>query len=169
MKRADLSPNPHDQALYRNEFHANFKESGNFSIQYPLTWYRTCFHARTATHYNTLQHTATHCNTLQHTATHCNTLQCATHDIAQVFMCDVGWLWLVGSFKLYVSFAGFRLFYRALLQKRPILLRSLLIVATPYRVRFSCAISCGVATTTRLLKIIGLFCKRIDLFCIRTL
>jgi len=31
-----------------------------------------------------------------------------------------------------VSFAEYRLFYRALLQKRPMILRSLLIVATPY-------------------------------------
>jgi len=45
---------------------------------------------------------------------------------------DMGWLRLVGSLKLYVSFAEYRLFYRALLQKRPIILRSLLIVATPY-------------------------------------
>ena len=44
----------------------------------------------------------------------------------------MGWLRLVGSLKLYVSFAGYSLFYRALLQKRPIILRSLLIVATPY-------------------------------------
>jgi len=44
----------------------------------------------------------------------------------------IGWLRLVGSLKLYVSFAEYRLFYRALLQKRPIVLRSLLIVATPY-------------------------------------
>ena len=44
------------------------------------------------------------------------------------------WLRLVGSLKLYVSFAEYRLFYRALLQKRPIILRSLLIVATPYHV-----------------------------------
>ena len=44
----------------------------------------------------------------------------------------MGWLWLVGSIKLYVSFAEYRLFYRALLQKRPIIVRSLLIVATPY-------------------------------------
>jgi len=43
----------------------------------------------------------------------------------------MGWLLLVGSLKLYVSFAENRLFYRALLQKRPIILRSLLIVATP--------------------------------------
>jgi len=39
----------------------------------------------------------------------------------------------VGSFKLYVSFAEYSLFYRALLQKRPVILRSLLIVATPFR------------------------------------
>jgi len=45
---------------------------------------------------------------------------------------NMGWLWLVGSFKLYLSFAEYRLFYRALLQKRPIILRSLLSIATPY-------------------------------------
>jgi len=39
----------------------------------------------------------------------------------------------VGSLQLQVSSAEHRLFYRALLQKRPIILRSLLIVATPYR------------------------------------
>jgi len=43
----------------------------------------------------------------------------------------MGWLRLVGSLKLQVSFAEYSLFYRALLQKRPIMLRSLLIVATP--------------------------------------
>ena len=41
-----------------------------------------------------------------------------------------GWLRLVGSFKSYVSFAEYSLFYGALLQKRPIILRSLLIEAT---------------------------------------
>ena len=35
-------------------------------------------------------------------------------------------------YKLQVSFAEYSLFYRALLQKRPIILRSLLIVATPH-------------------------------------
>ena len=44
----------------------------------------------------------------------------------------MGWLRLVGSSKLQVSFAEYRLFYRALLQKRPIILRSLLVEATPY-------------------------------------
>ena len=38
----------------------------------------------------------------------------------------MGWLRLVGSLKLQVSFAEYRLFYRALLQKRHIILRSLL-------------------------------------------
>jgi len=37
-----------------------------------------------------------------------------------------------GSLKFQVSFTEYRLFYRALLQKRPINLRSLLIVATSY-------------------------------------
>jgi len=44
----------------------------------------------------------------------------------------MGWLRLVSSLKLQVSFAEYSLFYRALLQKRPIILRSLLIAATPY-------------------------------------
>ena len=44
----------------------------------------------------------------------------------------MGWLRLVGSVKLQVSFAEYRLFYRALLQKRPIVLSILLTVATPY-------------------------------------
>jgi len=39
---------------------------------------------------------------------------------------------LVGSLKLHVSFAEYRPFYRSLLQKRPTILRSLLIVATQY-------------------------------------
>ena len=43
---------------------------------------------------------------------------------------DMGWLRLAGSWKLQVSFAEYRLFYRALLQKRPRILRSLLIMAS---------------------------------------
>ena len=43
----------------------------------------------------------------------------------------MGWLRLVGSLKLQVSFAENSLFYRALLQKRPIILRSLLTKAAP--------------------------------------
>ena len=42
------------------------------------------------------------------------------------------WLRLVGSSKLWVSFAEYSLFGRAFLQKRLIILRNLVIVATPY-------------------------------------
>ena len=51
-------------------------------------------------------------------------------DVSTVFH-GIWWLRLVGSFKLYVSFAEYRLFYGALLQKRPVILRSLLTKATP--------------------------------------
>ena len=57
--------------------------------------------------------------------------------------CDViimGWLRLVDSLKLQVYFAEYRLFYRAFLQNRPVILRSLLIVATPYHVLAMCII-----------------------------
>jgi len=59
------------------------------------------------------------------------------HNSLRIDMCyfhlegPMGWLWLVGSLKIQVSSAEYSLFYRALLQKRPIILRSLLIVATP--------------------------------------
>jgi len=108
----------------------------------------------TTIHYTTLQCTATQHTTLQRSATHCNTQQ---HTLTGIAVCVVrnffefhilvqrhiatldlqnlppmGWLRLVGSLKSIVSFAEYRLFYRALLQKRPIIWRGLLIVATPY-------------------------------------
>ena len=46
---------------------------------------------------------------------------------------DMGWLRSVGSIKLQLSSAEYRLFYRSLLRKRPIILLILLIVATPQR------------------------------------
>jgi len=52
---------------------------------------------------------------------------------------DMGWLRFVGSLKLYVSLQNIGLFYRALLQKRPIILRSLLAEATPYDIM--CAVT----------------------------
>jgi len=48
------------------------------------------------------------------------------------YFIDIGWLRLVGSIKLQVFFAEYRLFYKALLQKRPVLLSILLTEATPY-------------------------------------
>jgi len=53
------------------------------------------------------------------------------YDIWNPSFIHMGWRRFVGSLKLYVSFAEYSLFCRALLQKKPIILRSLLIVATP--------------------------------------
>jgi len=47
---------------------------------------------------------------------------------------SMGWLRLVGSIKLQVSFPEYSLFYRALLQKRPIIQSILLTVATPLHI-----------------------------------
>jgi len=44
----------------------------------------------------------------------------------------MGWLWLVGLINLQVSFAEYCVFYRALWQKRPMILSMLLTEATPY-------------------------------------
>ena len=81
----------------------------------------------------------------------------------------MGWLWLVGSIKLYVSFAEYSLFYRTLLQKRPIILSILLTEATPQcilrpsssreQVELQRSQECGVATISTLLKNIGPFCR----------
>jgi len=51
-----------------------------------------------------------------------------------IHSCGMGWLRLVGSLKLQVSFAREPYKRNDILQKRPIILRSLLIVATPYDV-----------------------------------
>jgi len=51
------------------------------------------------------------------------------------------WLRLGGSWKLYVSFVEYCLFYRALLHKRRLIWRSLLIVVTPYRISLSLAVA----------------------------
>ena len=56
---------------------------------------------------------------------------CTSVDVFLYVSVHVGWLRLVSSLKLLVSFAEYRLFSRDLLQKRPVILRSLLNVATP--------------------------------------
>jgi len=52
-------------------------------------------------------------------------------------MCSMGWLRLLGSLKLWVSFAEEPYKRDDILQKRPVILRSLLIVATPYSVTYN--------------------------------
>ena len=53
----------------------------------------------------------------------------------------MGWLRRVGSLKIQVSFAEYPLFYRALLQKRPIILRRLPAEATQYQHAIKCVMS----------------------------
>ena len=55
----------------------------------------------------------------------------------------MGWLQSVGSIKLEVSFAEYRLFYRALLRKRPIISSILPTEATPYPITYT-----GIAVTS---------------------
>ena len=52
--------------------------------------------------------------------------------LSRAIMSGMRWLQAVDSLRIWVSFAEYRLFYRALLQQRPIFLGSLLIVAAPY-------------------------------------
>ena len=84
---------------------------------------------------------------------------------------SMAWLRLLGSLKRQVSFAKEPYKRDCFLQKRTIILRSLLTVATPWsslesRQLFSLGghdrmgmSTYGVATISRLLKIIGLFCR----------
>ena len=84
-----------------------------------------------------LQHTATRCNTLQHAATQYIQRYVYIHicvythvHIIHMLSCVVVIRRMAHKAhtvmcKLYVSCAEYRLFYRALLQKRPIFLRSL--------------------------------------------
>ena len=84
---------------------------------------------------------------------HKRNVRCIPESCAYTIM---GWLRLVGSLKLWVFFAGYRLFYRALLQRRPVILRSQ--KCTVYTTIMS-IYHYGVATISRLLKIKGLFCR----------
>jgi len=57
----------------------------------------------------------------------CSVLKCVV--VCQHF--GMGWLRSLGSIKVQVSFVEYSLFYRALLQKRPVILSILLTKATP--------------------------------------
>jgi len=74
----------------------------------------------------------------------------------------MGWLRLVAFLKSYVSFAEYRLFYGALLQKRPRELgHRMLFENEVMTLQMQRAMGCsyGVATIGSVLKIICLFCR----------
>jgi len=76
----------------------------------------------------------------------------------------VGWLQLVGALKSQVSFAEYHLLYRALLHKRSTILRSLLIVATPYVYTYGYTYNKNYTYKNYALCI---YSTRISLICIR--
>jgi len=94
-----------------------------------------------------LQCVAVCCSVLQCSAVCCSVLQCVaawcSHElsgcsqVSNMCVCVsytyMGWLRLVGSLKLQVSFAKEPYKRDDILQKRPIILSSLLMVATPYQ------------------------------------
>jgi len=69
---------------------------------------------------------------LQHCGCGCVYNICA--DVASTTCASMGWLRLVGSLKLQISFAKEPYKRDYTLQKRPIILRRLLIIATPYSI-----------------------------------
>ena len=73
------------------------------------------------------------CSVVQCVAVCCRVLQCvAVSLISHRQYVNMGWLRFVGSLKLWVSFAKEPYKRKDILQKKPVILRSLLIVATPY-------------------------------------
>jgi len=84
-------------------------------------------HMHKHTHIHTQKHTCTLSPTRTHTHIHTRHTECI---YTSKYM---GWLRLVGSLKLQVSFAKEPYKRDDILQKRPILLRSLLTVATLYQ------------------------------------
>ena len=94
-------------------------------------------HTRTNIHTHTHTQTHTHAYTRACTHTHTHTRSLSGTPCRELstgsFQKDMtmGWLRSVGSITLQVSFAEYCLFYRSLLQKRPIILSILLTVATP--------------------------------------
>ena len=62
----------------------------------------------------------------------------------------MGWLRFVDSLKLYVSLENIGPFYRAVLHKRPIILRSLLAEDTPYSYAATTILPCRVTNPVQI-------------------
>jgi len=96
-------------------------------------------------HCNTLQHTATNCNTLQHTATHCNWY---IENLKALYVCRYVWIYVY----IYIYIYDYVYIYTKYIYIH------IYIYIYVYALQ-SRSIWYGVATISRLLKIIGLFCK----------
>jgi len=114
-------------------------------------------------HTHTYTHTHAHTNTCTHRHTHqafTRTRRRAKRHSTTCESCHMGWLRLVGSFKLKVSFAKETYKRDDILQKRPMILAATCVRCISHILYTATCESYGVATISRLLKSIGLFCKR---------
>jgi len=93
----------------------------------------TCTHSLSLSHTHTHTNTHTYTRTQTHTSNHTQATSSRSFDIiGPRLLLGIGWLRLVGSLKLLVSFAKEPYKRDDILQKKPIILRSLLIVGTSY-------------------------------------
>ena len=150
LKRHPYGSLLHTRRLFAHEARLFCTIDVSFAKQTSRQHWNTPQH--TAAHCITLHRTAPHCTTLHHTASHCITLKestghepppthckahCFPHPIGKrdlhthSFLCGVATVSRID--KLQVSSAEYRLFYGALLQKRPTTLSILLTEATPFR------------------------------------
>ena len=130
------------------------------TVQNEIKWtWTTAWH----TDQNTLQHTATHCNTLQHTATHCNTLspiKMAQSSLSETSFYDeknVLWQSKIKHTKHEILYF---LFFTSFSLNTVFNIIFYIKLRVGISIRISWRIGYGVATISRLLIIIGLFCKR---------
>ena len=120
-----------------------------------------------------LQRVAACCSVLQRVAVRVSHMMVRSHEILQrtalflfLFTFWYGVATISRLLKIIGLFGRHSLFYRALLQKRPILLRSLLIIATPPHMQITMLAVDNVGGTeffADIVSFIGLFCKR-DLY-----
>ena len=119
-----------------------------------------------ATHCNTLQHTATHCNTRHHTATYCNSLQHTTAQRNLLQHCNIHFTthcnWQVCDSRAEAHYGAT---HCNTLQLRCNTLQHTANIKYMAIFKGHCAaVRCyGVATVSRINKIIGLFCRILSL------
>jgi len=118
-----------------------------------------------AIHFNTLQHNAAHFNTLHHTAIHCCTLQCTPFDRGRTYLVRYSCVALCCSMLQYVAVCCSilqceveHIWYDSIVLQCVAVCRSMLQYVAMWGRTY--LVRCGMASVSRIDKIIGLFCKR---------
>jgi len=132
-------PVTHMQASTRRRSHSNVRmyvrmltHTHHTHTTHAYTHAHTHTHTHTNTHTCARTHTCTHVRTHAHTNARTHAVVCTGHSgLFGEHVALMGWLRSVGALKLQVSFAKEPYKRDYILQKRPMILRSLLIEATP--------------------------------------